>query len=41
MIRKVTRIKKINPIAKELWRKKFSILPNKKKIIPRKQKYRG
>jgi len=40
MIRKITSIKIINPIAKEAWKKKYTIIPNKKKIIPRKSKYR-
>jgi hypothetical protein len=41
MINKIKQIVRINPIAKELWKNKYSVIPNKKKIIPRKQKYRG
>ena len=38
--RKMTKIKTINPIVRILWTKKQQIIPNKKKTIPRKQKYR-
>jgi len=34
------RIKPINPVIRPLWAKKQQIIPNKKKKIPRKQKYR-
>lgn len=36
----MTKIKTINPIVRILWTKKQQIIPNKKKKIPRKQKYR-
>jgi hypothetical protein len=41
MIKKIRQIIRINPIAKDLWKNKYSVIPNKKKVIPRKQKYRG
>tara|TARA_R100001460_G_scaffold92299_1_gene134160 strand:+ start:671 stop:820 length:150 start_codon:yes stop_codon:yes gene_type:complete len=36
----MTKINRINPIVKALWTKKQQIIPNKKKKIPRKEKYR-
>tara|TARA_S200002703_G_C3766758_1_gene236020 strand:- start:163 stop:309 length:147 start_codon:yes stop_codon:yes gene_type:complete len=35
------KIKPINPIVKTLWKQKQQIIPNKKKRIPRKQKYKN
>jgi len=41
MIKRIRQIIQVNPIAKELWKNKYSIIPNKKKIIPRKQKHKS
>jgi len=38
MIKKITTIQVINPVAKEAWKKKYTVIPNKKKKIPRKYK---
>ena len=39
MIRRITSVQIVNPIAKEAWKKKYTVIPNKKKVIPRKNKY--
>lgn len=39
MIKKITTIQVINPIVKEAWKKKHTIIPNKKKKLPKKYKY--
>lgn len=39
MIKKITTIQVINPVAKEAWKKKYTVIPNKKKKLPKKYKY--
>jgi len=39
MIKKITTIQVINPVVKEAWKKKNTVIPNKKKKIPREYKY--
>ena len=40
MIKKITTIQVINPVVKEAWKKKHTIIPNKKKKLPKKHKYK-
>ena len=37
----IPKIKPLNPYIRSLWDKKYKIIINKKKKIPRKQKYRN
>ena len=39
MIKKITSIQVINPVVREVWKKKNTVIPNKKKKIPREYKY--
>jgi len=40
-IQKIQKIKPLNPYIRSLWEKQYKIIINKKKKIPRKQKYRN
>ena len=40
MIKKITTIQVINPVVKEAWKKKHTIIPNKKKKLSKKHKYK-
>lgn len=40
-MQKIHKITKVNPVAKIIWQKRTQVIPNKKKKIPRKQKYKG
>jgi len=40
MIKKITKIQVINPVVKEVWKNKYTVIPNKKKEPPKKYKYK-